>query len=154
MQCTCTLWLKKVLCAGLLSSGIFLYSQPVSAQQKADQQRVENILQQQSQSWNRGDLNGFMQTYWQNDSLCFVGKDGLTYGWKAALQRYQRSYPDAKAMGKLTFQLQQIKFLSPAYCFVIGHWHLTRDAGNLEGEFTLLLRKINGHWKIIVDHSS
>lgn len=142
--------LRTVVLTMMASSGFMV----ACGQQKTEQQAITALMEQQTLCWNRGDIKGFMATYWQNDSLCFIGKKDVTYGWQNALQRYEKSYPDQQAMGKLRFNLQQIKLLSPRYCFVIGHWHLSRQAGDLEGEFTLLLKKMNGEWKIIVDHSS
>ena len=58
------------------------------------------------------------------------------------------------SMGKLTFDLITIKKLSPNYFQVVGKWSLERTIGNVDGHFTLLLRKIKGEWVIISDHSS
>lgn len=153
MQCICSAYRKKNWVISLVALFV-LFCQSAGAQQKKSENAVKQILAQQTECWNRGDIKGFMQTYWQNDSLCFVGAKDITYGWEKALQRYKKSYPDTAAMGKLSFQLQQIKTIAADHCFVIGHWQLSRTAGDLEGEFTLLLKKINGQWKIIVDHSS
>jgi hypothetical protein len=43
---------------------------------------IRTLLENQSQAWNRGDLEGFMEGYWKNDSLRFIGKSGITYGWR------------------------------------------------------------------------
>src|SRR3954468_24135548 len=66
---------------------------------------TRDILIKQTQSWNRGDLNGFMEGYWKSDSLQFIGKNGVTYGWNNTMQNYQQSYPNADAMGKLTYDI-------------------------------------------------
>ncbi len=95
-----------------------------------------------------------MKTYWNNDSLLFIGKSGPKYGYETTLQNYKRSYPDTAAMGKLHFDLKQMKQLSKQYYFVVGKWHLERTIGNAEGYFTLLLKKIKGRWQIVADHSS
>ena len=95
-----------------------------------------------------------MKGYWQNDSLMFIGKSGVTYGWRKTLDNYKRHYPDTVAMGKLHFKLLELKSLSPVYYFVVGKWHLLRSVGDLEGHFTLLFKKINGEWLIVADHSS
>lgn len=95
-----------------------------------------------------------MGTYWRSDSLLFVGKSGITYGWQATLDRYKKTYPNKSAMGQLKFNLLEFKSLTADLCFLVGKWHLQRSIGNLEGHFTLLLRKINGAWKIVADHSS
>ena len=122
--------------------------------QSKDEIAIRNILQNQQEAWNSGHLNQFMQGYWQNDSLMYIGKSGITYGWQKALDNYKKRYPDTEAMGKLKFELLQLKPLSPDYYFVTGRWRLARNAGNLDGVFTLLFKKINGIWQIISDHSS
>lgn len=122
--------------------------------QPKDETAIRQLLEEQTQAWNRGDIDGFMKGYWQNDSLMFTGKSGITYGWNNTLKNYKKSYPDAAAMGRLQFTLLSLKKLSSEYYFVAGKWHLQRTMGDLEGHFTLLLRKIKKKWVIIADHSS
>ena len=95
-----------------------------------------------------------MQGYRQSDSLVFTGKKGVKYGYKTMLENYKTNYPDTAAMGKLQFDLLQLKKLSPEYYYVIGKFHLRRTAGDLEGYFTLLFQKIENKWFIISDHTS
>jgi len=47
---------------------------------------IKNILHQQTLAWNRGDIENFMNPYWRNDSLMFIGKSGITYGWQNTLK--------------------------------------------------------------------
>lgn len=122
--------------------------------QTKDEISIRSILQDQQNAWNNGDTKTFMQGYWQNDSLMFIGKSGITYGWQKTLDNYKKRYPDNAAMGKLKFTLLQMKSLSPEYYFVVGKWYLQRSIGNVGGVFTLLFKKINGQWWIIADHSS
>ena len=121
-------------------------------------QRNENAIRQllsnQTECWNKGDIEGFMQTYWQSDSLLYVGKSGVTYGWHRTLERYKKSYPDRAAMGTLQFTIIKVQQLSSKMYNVVGKWQLTRVSSNVEGHYTLLLRKINGKWLIVQDHSS
>ena len=105
-------------------------------------------------TWNRGDVDAFMVGYWENDSLMFIGKSGITYGYKNTLANYKKNYPDTTVMGKLTFTLIKVKQLSPEYFHVTGKYYLTRTIGDASGHFTLMFRKINGKWVIISDHSS
>jgi len=125
-----------------------------AAAQSQDEAAVRKILSDQSATWNRGDINGFMKGYWQDDSLMFIGKSGVTYGWSKVLDNYKKNYTDTVSMGKLTFTIISTKELSLEYFHVVGKWHLQRRIGNLDGHFTLLFRKINGQWMIIEDHSS
>jgi ketosteroid isomerase-like protein len=126
----------------------------VSTAQIKTEKKITDLLHSQDQSWNNGDLEGFMQTYWNSDSLLFIGKSGVTYGWNNTLRNYKKGYPDTAAMGKLQFTLIRIQKISRRNYFVVGKWHLTRTAGNLQGHFSLILRKIKGTWKIVADHSS
>jgi ketosteroid isomerase-like protein len=124
----------------------------VSAQEP--DQQIRSILAAQTKAWNNGDLINFMKGYWQSDSLLFVGKNGPSYGYAAALKNYQKSYPDTASMGKLAFTLIQVKPLTTDTWFVLGKWALTRSIGNLSGHYTLIFKKIKGEWVIVVDHSS
>jgi uncharacterized protein (TIGR02246 family) len=135
-----------VACFLLLSVSAFCQSK--------DETEVRNVLGKQNAAWNRGDVDAFMVGYWEHDSLMFIGKSGVTYGYKNTLANYKKNYPDTSATGKLTFTLIQVKQLSPEYFHVIGKYYLTRTIGDASGHFTLLFRKINGKWVIISDHSS
>lgn len=122
--------------------------------QSKDETAIRQLLHAQDEAWNRGDLEGFMQGYWKHDSLMFIGKSGITYGWQQTLDHYKKGYPDTAAMGKLHFEYIEIKRLSAEYFFVTGKWYLSRTIGNLNGSFTLLMQKIKGVWVIVKDHSS
>ena len=115
---------------------------------------IRNILTTQTAAWNRGDIDAFMVGYWHSDSLMFIGKGGVTYGWQNTLNNYKNNYPDTATMGKLNFTLITVKPLSKEFYHVVGKWHLTRSVGDASGHFTLLFKKINGEWVIIEDHSS
>lgn len=121
--------------------------------QTNDSTAIRNLMNQQVSAWNSGNIDAFMETYWKNDSLLFVSNPP-TYGWQTTLDRYKQVYPDTAGMGKLTFDLLQFRQLSPEYYFVLGEWKLKRTAGDVGGYFTLLFKKINGKWLIVVDHSS
>lgn len=117
---------------------------------------VRQVLAEQSACWSRGDLECFMHGYWKSDSLLFVGTRGLTYGWQQTLDNYRRGYPGAAAMGQLTFDLKEVRELSPETMLVVGKWHLARNVaeGDLEGHFSVIFRRFKDGWKIIADHSS
>ena len=119
-----------------------------------DEPAIHKALNEQLAAWNAGDVNRFMQTYWQNDSLMFIGKNSVTYGWQNTLENYKKNYPDTAAMGKLDFNILETKRLSAVYFFVVGKWHLTRSIGNVGGHFTLLFKKVKNKWVIVADHSS
>ena len=137
--------------AFIFSALLFLMTSVAAAQ---DQKAILDILETQRSAWNKGNLEDFMQTYWKSDSLLFVGQSGPKYGWQTTLDNYRKSYPNRAAMGTLSFDIKEVRFLTRDDAFVLGAWHLQREKDAPNGYFTILLRKIDGQWKIIADHSS
>lgn len=117
---------------------------------------VEIYMQEQEDSWNEGDLEGFMKHYWKSDSLRFIGSSGLNQGWQKTLDNYKKSYKSKEEMGTLKFTNKSMDILGEETIFVIGEWHLKRDEtlGDLQGMYSLIWQKKNGTWVIITDHSS
>ena len=132
----------------------FLVFSLVASAQSRQEKQILQVLNEQTRAWNRGDIEGFMQTYWNNDSLLFIGKNGVRRGWNETLKNYKKGYPDTAAMGKLSFDILEVRRLSREYYYLVGKWMLARTAGDLSGHFDLLLRKIRGRWVIVADHSS
>jgi hypothetical protein len=110
-------------------------------------------MKTQEQSWNEGNIKAFMEYYWKNDSLKFIGSKGITYGWQKTLDNYLKSYPNKETMGILTFDIKEATQLSKRSIYIIGQWSLKKEkpAG---GYFTLLWKKIEGKWVIVADHTS
>ncbi|MEO7394735.1 MAG: DUF4440 domain-containing protein [Chitinophagaceae bacterium] len=133
---------------------IFLFSSVILFAQSKKDIAIRKVLSTQTDAWNRGDIENFMIGYWENDSLMFIGKSGITYGWTNTLNHYKKSYPDTTEMGKLSFNIITVKHLSKVYYQVVGKWMLKRSIGDLSGHFTLLFKKIKNNWVIIADHSS
>jgi ketosteroid isomerase-like protein len=132
-----------------------VFSLQIQAQNAKARQEVLKVLSRQNENWNKGDIRAFMEDYVKSDSLMFIGKNGVIYGWQATLERYLKTYPDLATMGKLKFDIQKTDFHSPTTCWVLGKWHLTRpEKGDAGGFFTLVLKKIGGKWLIVSDHTS
>lgn len=142
--------MRKILSSFIIS---IVFFSSATAQSK-DEQTIHTLLEEQRQAWNTGNLETFMGTYWQSDSLMFIGKSGVTYGWQNTLNNYKKGYPDTAAMGKLKFDILEVRRLSVMYFFVVGKWHLTRSIGDVGGHFTLLFKKVKNKWVIVADHSS
>lgn len=141
--------MKKILLLLLVA-----FANTAMAQTAKDQAAILKVLENQRQGWNKGDMDSYMKGYWKSDSLLFVGKNGPTYGWQKTLDNYKKGYPDKSAMGFLTFGIKKVEFLTKDKAFVLGSWNLKREKDEPKGYFTLLLRKIDGEWKVVVDHSS
>jgi beta-aspartyl-peptidase (threonine type) len=113
-------------------------------------------LDAQVAAWNRGDLKGYMQGYWQSPELTFFAGDSESAGWEAAYLRYRAAYlGKGKEMGRLTFSNLRVDLLGPDAAFVRGSWQVTlKNGSQRRGLFTIVLKKLNEGWRIIHDHSS
>jgi len=121
--------------------------------QSKDEKTILAVFDKQLVAWNNADLDAFMEGYWKSDSLRFIGKTGITYGWQNTLNNYKKGYADKAAMGKLKFDILRMERISSNYRYRVK-WQLTRTIGDVGGHFTLLFRKIKNKWLIIQDHSS
>ena len=137
-----------------LSLSLFLALCPQLFSQ-TDKEQILSEMDRQMKCWNEGDIDCFMEGYWKSDSLMFISKNGINYGWDNTYQRYLNTYPDRQTMGQLEFEIKELKPIenSGAY-FMVGGWKLIREMGNIGGHFTLLWKKIDNKWVIVADHTS
>ncbi|BAJ04238.1 YybH family protein [Shewanella violacea] len=115
---------------------------------------IAHILSEQQAAWNRGDLDGYMQGYWNNEKMRFISGKKIRYGWAETLAAYKKNYPDKATLGQLKFTINDTKMLSNYAAIVVGHWQLTRAKDKPSGVFTLLVEKLNDRWVITHDHTS
>ena len=106
-----------------------------------DKEQIIKVLRNQQASWNKGDIDEFMHSYWKSDSLLFVGKAGPNYGWQTTMNNYKKHYPDKATMGKLDFNILKVALLGKADAFVLGAWKVNRTKDSIGGYFTLWFRK-------------
>lgn len=115
---------------------------------------IRAAMQAQVEAWNRGDLVAFMQGYWRSDRTEFVSAQGVQRGWQAVLARYQRTYPNRTAMGRLAFDHLEVTQLAPDAALAEGQYHLFRGRGEASGVFTLIWRRVPAGWRIVLDHTT
>ena len=117
---------------------------------------INNLMQQQENSWNNGNIDDFMNIYWKNDSLVFIGKSGINYGWDKTITNYKNSYKTKEHMGTLKFKNIICNPINDSSHIVTGKWSLKRNdsIGNINGFYSLLWTKKPDGWKITYDHTS
>ena len=142
--------MKKVIPAFVF----LLISFCATAGNNKNKQAIRSMLVAQVTEWNKGNIEGYMQGYWENDSLLFIGSKGPRYGYDVTLKKYKEAYPDLAHMGQLTSVITRMERLSGKCYFVVGTWALKRSAGDVGGSYTLLIKKIKGQWVVVADHSS
>lgn len=117
----------------------------------ADRTAIASVMSAQEKAWDSADIEGFMDGYW--DEVCFLGKTGQNCGRDSVTARYKRSYPDAAAMGNLTFGTIEVLPAGEDHAWCTGTWRLERTADTLNGRFSLLWQRRGAEWRILRDHS-
>jgi beta-aspartyl-peptidase (threonine type) len=149
---------RPVACAFLVAVA-FLFTPVASA---ADEEKdIRAILDAQVIAWNKGDLDGFMAGYWNDEKLTFISGGDITFGWKKTKERYEKRYKsEGKEMGKLTFSDFHAEVLSPTAAVVRGKYELVFEKEKDDkkkkaaGRFTLIMKKFPDGWKVVHDHTS
>ena len=87
---------------------VMFFSSTVIAQMtlnSKDKKAISEMMKAQEIYWNNGDIESFMEGYWNNAELVFVGKNGPTYGYHNTMEKYKKGYPDKESMGQLHFDI-------------------------------------------------
>ncbi|MEP3209806.1 MAG: nuclear transport factor 2 family protein [Maribacter sp.] len=118
-----------------------------------DEAAIRSILAQQQKAWSENDIEGFMSGYWKSEELTYYSGGKITKGWQTTLANYKRNYPTAKETGTLNFEIANITKINADAYWVMGSYFLSREAGDANGTFMIVFKRINGEWKIIGDSS-
>ncbi len=132
---------------------LFLSSCSQTASSESDLAAIRTILEEQQAAWSNHDLEGFMQGYWKSDSLTYYSRGKVSQGWQATLDKYKKGYPTPAETGNLKFKIAKIEEINKDAYWVMGEYHLTRQAGDTNGTFMIVFKRINGEWKIVADSS-
>jgi len=126
-----------LLAASLLTAG-FMGCQARNAgfDKQGAERDIQTVLDTQTMAWNRGNIEGFMASYWQSPNLRFASGGSIERGWTPTLERYLSRYPDKAAMGTLSFTDLEIDVIDDDDALVFGHWALERQSDRPSGLFT------------------
>jgi beta-aspartyl-peptidase (threonine type) len=139
----------------LILAVIWLAPNPAHGEDSKAATEIRAVLDAQVAAWNKGDLAGFMDGYWNSKELTFYSGKDKRQGWEETFERYKKRYQgEGKEMGQLTFSELDIKPLTDDYAVVKGRFHVEMKKEKLDGIFTLIMRKTDKGWKIIHDHTS
>jgi len=138
---------------GLALAGLGCASTGGAKSAMASHNEIPRVLEGQAAAWNKGDLEGFMGGYWRSPDLTFSSGGKLTRGWQPMLDRFREHYADKSAMGKLTFSDLEVTDLGADSAMVLGRWRVEAKEQS-SGAFSLVMRRIDGQWVVIHDHTS
>jgi ketosteroid isomerase-like protein len=130
--------------------------------QAGDEAAIRAAIAAQAAAWNNADIPTFMQTYEDSPETTFIGSH-VRKGYGPILDSYKKNYTTQEQMGTLTFNDLEVRLLPGScgkaeYAVVTGAFHLERTAKGAatkdDGIFSLVWRKGQHGWKIVLDHTS
>jgi len=145
-----------VFAAMILAVVVVASRSPRAEGPDAEVAAIKKVLDKQERDWNKGDLDAFLEGYWNSPNVVFQSGGNRNVGFDAMRERYRKRYKaEGKAMGRVAFSEVEIQTLGPDSAFVRGRWDLTMPDGKKPGGlFTLIFRKLPEGWKIVHDHTS
>jgi uncharacterized protein (TIGR02246 family) len=132
---------------------------PTEAERRAVRAEVSAMLIRAAANWNRGDLDAFVDDYLPGDSTTYIGSRGVLRGPAAIRAAYAPRFAAGAVRDSLSFVLLDVDPLAPDVANVIARYVLARrvearDSVTAQGPTSLLMRRVNGRWRIVHDHSS
>lgn len=121
---------------------------------KKTEDAIRRVFEDGCAAWNRGDLDGYLASYWDSSTTLWVSSGSLLRGRKAIVAAYKARFSTPQQMGKLTLADLEIDVLTTTDAIAFGRWMLVVDDQASKGFFTVQLRQIEGTWLFIADHSS
>ncbi len=106
-------------------------------------------------AWNRGDLDAFLSDYANEPTTSFVAGSAVQYGYEWIRENYAPRFGPGAARDSLRFVDLSSRLLGMDHAFATARYVLYRgDSVTSTGIFTVVLRRENGDWKILHDHTS
>jgi uncharacterized protein (TIGR02246 family) len=132
---------------------------PSPAEHASIRAELEAMLARAAANWNRGDLDAFVADYLPSDSTTFIGGGGLLRGPAAIRASYAPLFTGRSVRDSLSFAILDVDPLAPGVVNLIGQYTLARRVGSRDsvtarGPTSLLVRRVDGRWRIVHDHSS
>ena len=116
---------------------------------------VGATLDHGARAWNAGALDDFLSDYLQDTATTFVTKQRVLHGPDAIRGVYAARFAPGAVRDSLHFEGLQVDVLAPAVVNAIAYYVLMRgDSVTSRGPTSLVMRRVDGRWRIVHDHSS
>ena len=112
------------------------------------------IVEAQVEAWNRGDLDGFLKPYLNDQRrTMIIGSFGVIQGFEAIKNHYLKKMEENSTLGELSVSNLQEVEINPTASFLNGHFSVQLNNQRNVGLFSLLFIKIGDESKIVCDYT-
>lgn len=128
---------------------------PSATERDAARREIASMMERSALAWNRGDLGAFMEDYLPGDGTTYIGRAGVLHGVEAIRAVYAPRFAPGGVRDSLSFERLEVDLLAPDLANAIAYYVLARgDSITARGPTSLVMRRIDGRWRIVHDHSS
>jgi uncharacterized protein (TIGR02246 family) len=128
--------------------------QPAPLKPRAQEEIIRSVLLAQTAAWNDADLDAFMDTFWKSGDFRLIAGGKVAAGWTQAVELYRSRLGDAADFGRLSRDGLAIEMIGDDVAIASGRYNLARAGGAETGSLTLVVKRIDGLWRIVHAHSS
>ena len=148
--------LARVLLAGVATLGVAAcvhVKVDRGGDASAERAEIVAMMARSATSWNRGDLDAFMDDY--EGAATYVGRNRLLRGKAEIRTAYASRFAPGGTRDSLSFENVEVDVLGENVVNTIAWYRLSRgDSTVAKGPTSLVMRKADGRWRIVHDHSS
>lgn len=121
---------------------------------RSPEEIIVATLEARIAAWNEGNLNAFMETYWKDKKLKFVSGSSVNSGWTATMRQYRDDHASPEGLGSLSFENMDVNLITDDVAVVTGRFNLVKSEQAENGTYSLVLRRFDGAWRIVHDHTN
>jgi uncharacterized protein (TIGR02246 family) len=127
---------------------------PAAPDRVGEEAAIRHVIANMEAAWNRGDFRAYMAGF-KNPDVVFVSRGRFQRDWQGTLDHYVRDYGGSpERRGRLHFWDIRVEMLSPNAAQLISRYRLEGGDRPQDGINTRLMRKVDGHWVIALNHVS
>lgn len=116
---------------------------------------VADVIMSLPESWNSGDMTGYLDQYQKDASLSLTFGNTVVQGWSALDSLFRKSYPDPVRMGRFSIDRVDVTLLGDDAAIAYGNFTHVFPKETIKGGFThVLSRDESGRWIIRHERTS
>ena len=116
---------------------------------------VEDVIWSLQETWNRGDMQGYLALYQQDDSLRLTFGNTIVEGWNALDTLFRKSYPDPLRMGRFSIDELNVQMLGDDTAVAFGNFTHVFPHETIRGGYSHVLTQTQGgEWVIRHERTS
>ncbi len=113
------------------------------------------VVKTMREDWNGGDMQGYLDAYWNDDSLSLLFGNRVVTGKGDMTQMFTSAWPDEEKMGNYATDNVRARIATPGLAIVDGTFEHQFTDELIVGAFSQVLRRMDsGDWKVVHEHTS